>query len=197
MEQLRNVIAHNLTELRKNHGLTQLELAEKFNYSDRAVSKWENGETIPDIEVLYNLCEFYGVTLDYLTHEENKQYVKDENSLKLGEKISITSLVISIIWFLATVIFIWPFMKNKTPLWQAFVWAVPLSALFLLGFNRHYFKKRIISFICYSIFIWGLIASVYFTWLDYNIWPLFILGIPAQVSLIIWLNIRKTFQKKK
>ena len=58
MDDLRNVIGKNLSELRKRKGLTQLELAEKFNYTDRAVSKWENGDTLPDVEVLFNLCEF-------------------------------------------------------------------------------------------------------------------------------------------
>ena len=64
MKDLRKIIGDNLTELRKRRGLTQLELAEKFNYTDRAVSKWENGDTLPDVEVLYQLCEYYGVTMD-------------------------------------------------------------------------------------------------------------------------------------
>ena len=89
MEDLRKIIGNNLSELRKKRGLTQLELAEKFNYTDRAVSKWENGDTLPDVEILYNLCEFYGVTLDYLTHEDNNFYVKRNNELQLWNKIAI------------------------------------------------------------------------------------------------------------
>ena len=79
MKDLRKIIGDNLSELRKRRGLTQFELAEKFNYTDRAVSKWENGDTLPDVEVLYQLCEFYGVTIDYLTHEENSQFKKKDN----------------------------------------------------------------------------------------------------------------------
>lgn len=41
MEDLRKIIGQNLAELRKRHGLTQFELAEKFNYTDRAISKWK------------------------------------------------------------------------------------------------------------------------------------------------------------
>ena len=94
MEELRKIIGKNLAELRKRHGLTQLELAEKFNYTDRAVSKWENGDTLPDIEVLYNLCAFYGITIDYLTHEDNARFVKNEEQpLSTNNKIAITSLV--------------------------------------------------------------------------------------------------------
>ena len=81
--QLRNTIAKNLANLRKNKKLTQAELAQKFGYSDKAVSKWETGETLPDIEILYSLCTFYDVSLDFLTHEiteENKnQYVTHYN----------------------------------------------------------------------------------------------------------------------
>ena len=82
MDDLRKLIGKNLTELRKRKGLTQLKLAEMFNYTDRAVSKWESGETLPDVEVLYNLCEFYGVTLDYLTHEDNEIYIKKDSQLE-------------------------------------------------------------------------------------------------------------------
>ena len=92
MEEIRKIIGKNLSELRKNKGLTQLELAEKFNYTDRAVSKWENGDTLPDIDTLYVLCEFYGVTLDYLTHEDNFKYIKENRETPLSNKVWITSL---------------------------------------------------------------------------------------------------------
>ena len=197
MQDLRKVIGNNLAELRKNKGLTQLELAEKFSYSDRAVSKWENGDTLPDIEVLYNLCEFYGVTIDYLTHEDNKRFVKEKDNLNNGQKISITALVISVVWFLATLVFVWSIIKEDLRVvWETYLWALPVSFILLEGFNHHYFRKRVLSFVCYSFFIWTTLISVYFTWITYNIWPLFILGVPAQASLLIWLNIRKTFSKK-
>ena len=82
MEELRKVIGENLAELRKEKKLTQIELAEHFNYSDKTISKWEKGDILPDIETLYRLCEFYGVTLDYLTHEgdktEKNEFIKED-----------------------------------------------------------------------------------------------------------------------
>ena len=162
MEELRKIIGDNLAELRKRKGLTQLELAEKFNYTDRAVSKWENGDTLPDVEVLYQLCEFYGVTLDYLTHEDNARFVKDETpQLSMVNKISIFALTICIVWVFATAIFVISLLRHVTPLWQAFIWAVPLSCLASLVFNRRVLKKRIGYFIIWSIFIWSLITAVY------------------------------------
>ena len=199
MEELRTLIGKNLSELRKRKGLTQLELAEKFNYTDRAVSKWENGDTLPDVEVLYNLCEFYGVTLDYLTHENNEQFIKsNDDGLRYSNKITIMALVTSIVWMLATVIFVYSLFNEKTkahPLWQSFVWAVPVSCLVLVFFERIYFRKKIAYFFIWSIFIWGLIASLYLSSLEINAWPLFLLGIPAQTTLVIWLNIRKIPKK--
>ena len=55
MEKLNFIIAKNLSELRRKNKLTQLEVAEKLNYSDKAVSKWEQGESLPGIEVLYKI----------------------------------------------------------------------------------------------------------------------------------------------
>ena len=186
MEDLRKIIGNNLAELRKRRGLTQFELAEKFNYTDRAVSKWENGDTLPDVEILYNLCEFYGVTLDYLTHEEKSFYVKRNNELQLWNKIAITCLVAMIVWGLATIIFVISLLRKHNPLWQSFVVAVPLSAVIVLYFNRVYFKNGLTRIIAWSVFTWGLLASAFLIIMDPQFWPLFLLGIPAQASILIY-----------
>ena len=71
MEDIKVIIGKNLAELRKRKKYTQLDLANILQYSDKSISKWEKGDSLPDIEVLYNICNMYGVTLDYLTHEGN------------------------------------------------------------------------------------------------------------------------------
>ena len=89
MEELKNIIANNLMALRKSNKLTQLELAEKLNYSDKAISKWERGESLPDVLLLKSLADMYGVSVDYLmkehSHDEAKAYKpkKDHLSNKL------------------------------------------------------------------------------------------------------------------
>ena len=186
MEDLRKTIGNNLAELRKRRGLTQIELAEKFNYTDRAVSKWENGDTLPDVEILYNLCEFYGVSLDYLTHEENNYYVKRNSELQLWNKIAITCLVAMIVWGLATILFVVSLLRKHTPLWQSFVVAVPVTSIIVLYFNRVYFKNKLTRIITWSVFTWSLLASAYLIILDPQFWPLFLLGIPAQASILIY-----------
>ena len=196
MEDLRKIIGNNLSELRKKRGLTQLELAEKFNYTDRAVSKWENGDTLPDVEILYNLCEFYGVTLDYLTHEDNNFYVKRNNELQLWNKIAITCLVSMIVWGLATIIFVFSLLRRHTALWQSFVVAVPITSIIVLYFNRIYFKNKITRVVTWSVFTWSLIASAYLIILDPQFWPLFLLGIPAQASILIYFLFKTPSHKE-
>ncbi len=198
MEELRKLIGKNLTELRKRKGLTQIKLAEIFNYTDRAVSKWETGETLPDIEVLYSLCEFYGVTLDYLTHEDNEKYIKKTNDgLQRSNKITIAVLVISIFWVLATIIFVYSILKKDLPiLWQAFIWAIPVSSVVAVIFNKMYFGRKITYFISWSVFIWGMITAIFLSFGDFTLWPLYLVGVPAQFSLLVWLNIRKLKKKQ-
>ena len=197
MKDLRKIIGDNLTELRKRRGLTQLELAEKFNYTDRAVSKWENGDTLPDVEVLYQLCEYYGVTMDYLTHEENAQFKKKDNPLNRTNRIVITALAISVVWMLATVIFVYFMIRRNLVIWQTFVWAVPVSCIFAVYFNKIYFHRRITGFICWSLFIWSTLTGSFLSFGNYELWPLFFIGIPAQISLIFWLNIKQIKKEKE
>ena len=66
MEDLKQIVAKNITELRTAQNLTQAELGEKLNYSDKSISKWERGEAIPDVRVLKEMGGIFGVTVDYL-----------------------------------------------------------------------------------------------------------------------------------
>lgn len=194
METLKKTVGENLANLRKEKKLTQLELAEMFNYSDKAVSKWETGETLPELEVIYQLCEFYGVTLDYLTHEgeEQKQFVKEDTPDV--NNIAITCLVGSIPWMIATIIFVYLLIINSFNYWPVFVWGVPLTSFVLLFNNHQVYHNRTFRFVSLSVLAWGLIASVFVTVLFHTsqlIWPLFLLGVPMQVSLALWYISKK------
>ena len=59
-ENLTAIIAENLVYYRKKAQMTQLQLAEKLNYSDKSISKWERGEGVPDIFILAQLAKLYG-----------------------------------------------------------------------------------------------------------------------------------------
>ena len=108
MEEVKNIVAKNITELRLLNNMTQLELAEKLNYSDKAVSKWEQGESIPGVEVLYKLSKLYGVSIDYIVGEETskpKPQKEESASAKKNHRI-ITLLSVIAVWLTATVFYI-------------------------------------------------------------------------------------------
>lgn len=198
MKNLKEIVGDNLQYLRKERKMTQMEIAEMFGYSDKAVSKWENGDTLPDLETLYKIATFYGVTLDYLTREDDDSH-KQEFKIKRSNKISIVCLLVSLIWMVATIIFVWLGMTAENWYWEVFVWAIPASCILLLYLN-HKWGRRLYIFYIVTVFIWSLITACYLQFLQYNAWPLFILGIPAQVSLLLWVGIKDSLiptKKKK
>ena len=156
MEDIRIIIGENLANLRKEKGLTQLELADTFNYSDKAISKWEKGDTLPDIETLYKLCEFYGVTLDYLTHvgnrNEKSEFVKEDLGKKFRNNIISTSMLLSIIVMIMTIVYVYVLITDGRNLWTLGIWTVPALAVTLAFANRIYFHKRIIYFISFRFY---------------------------------------------
>ncbi|MBO5908335.1 MAG: helix-turn-helix transcriptional regulator, partial [Clostridia bacterium] len=103
MEDIKPIVAENLAKLRKSQGLTQVQLAEKFNYSDKAVCRWERGETLPDINVLYSLCEFYGITMnDLVSAELETEEIDVDRKSRFKYRILISILLVSVVWLAAT-----------------------------------------------------------------------------------------------
>lgn len=196
MEELKNVIASNIIALRKKQKLTQAELAERLNYSDKAVSKWERGESVPDVETLKRVAEMFGVTVDYLLTESPDEFVDKFKHPKENKpnQLIITMLAVCMVWLVATVVFVSAQVIWGYNFWTAFVWAVPISCIVLHIFNKMW-GKRIYSLYIDSALVWTLIASLYLQLLSYNLWLIFFIGIPLQVSIVLWSRlkpIRKT-----
>lgn len=81
MDQLK--IGKFIAECRKKNGLTQMQLAEKLNITDRAISKWENGKSLPDSSIMLELCEVLGITVNDLLSGEVVTMNDNKNSEKL------------------------------------------------------------------------------------------------------------------
>lgn len=197
MESLRKIIGSNLAELRKERKITQLELAEMFGYTDKAISKWEKGDTLPDVETLYQLASFYGVTIDYLTNDiplEEKEIITNptkQTNIK-ANRISIVLLSISLVWMLATICFVWIMVFNSVNYYQVFIYAISLTAIVLILFNKTWGKRKY-NFYIYTLFLWSLISSIYVGFLQYNLWPLFLLGAPSQILIFLWARMKDGF----
>ena len=197
MESLRKIIGSNLAELRKERKITQLELAEMFGYTDKAISKREKGDTLPDVETLYQLASFYGVTIDYLTNDiplEEKEIITNptkQTNIK-ANRISIVLLSISLVWMLATICFVWIMVFNSVNYYQVFIYAISLTGIVLILFNKTWGKRKY-NFYIYTLFLWSLISSIYVGFLQYNLWPLFLLGAPSQILIFLWARMKDGF----
>ena len=107
MKEIETVLASNIIQLRRQAGMTQIDLAAKLNYSDKSVSKWERAESLPDIAVLKNMADIFGVTVDYLitAHDPNEKKSLITHMGLLPHAI-ITWISIIGIWILALLIFV-------------------------------------------------------------------------------------------
>ena len=185
MKDLRKIIARNICALRTDMNMTQLRLAQILNYSDKAVSKWERGEAIPDIIVLKQIADYFGVSVDYLLeedHGDNLHPTRDLVSLKRRNRVIITITSIACVWLVATIIFaIIVSISPDSPAWLAYVFAVPASSIVWLVFNSIWGIRRV-NFLIISLLIWSLIISIYLTVFicaQRSLWVLFIVGIPV------------------
>ena len=194
MDKLSNNFAKNLSALRTENKMTQGELAAKLNYSDKSVSKWERGESIPPIETLKAISEVFGVTIDYLISDNgngnlDKTYTPKENS---KNKITITFLAVLLVWFLAIVIYFYAVTLLKDyGYWRVFVVAVPLSLIVLLVFNSIWGKMKL-TYVIVSLLVWTTLTTIYLFFVSHNPWLIFILGIPLQIAIILWSNLKRS-----
>lgn len=194
MNDLKPIIAKNIQDLRVSAGMTQIELAEKLSYTDKAVSKWERGESIPDVSVLVQLSELFGVTLDYLVHEHlSAKPVKELGRDKMRNRGLITGICVVLVWLIATAIYVSTDIAAvpRNYRWMSFVWAIPASAVVWLVFNSIWFNQKI-NYIIISLLMWSALAAIYLTLLiaGSNLWILFVLGIPGQIIIFMWSGIK-------
>ncbi len=199
MEDIKAIIAENIATLRKNYPMTQIELAERLNYSDKAISKWERGESVPDISVLKSIADLFGVTVDYLItadHDPRELTCEELEREKKRKRthVMITGMSVLLVWLIAAVIFI-PIDIATTDVvahWLSFVFAVPVSMLVWLIFNALWFDSRR-NYLIISLMVWTLIASIHIAVLvgGYNIWQFYLLGIPGQLIIVLWSKIGK------
>ncbi len=195
MTDLKKTVAKNISELRREAGLTQLDLAERLNYSDKAVSKWESGASIPDVGVLLEIANLFGVTVDYLLKDEHivpEVTPSNEKEKSRNRKhLVITLLSVALVWFIATALFVVCELCGAEWMhWLAFAYAVPVCSIVFIIFNSIWGYKRN-NYIYISVLTWSLIASIYLTVLSLNYWQLFIIGIPGQLIICLWAGIKK------
>lgn len=184
MENLNIIIGKKLLYLRKKNKLTQAELAEKLNYSDKAVSKWEKGESLPPVEVFYNISKLYGVSLDYIIGDETVDPQPIKSSDKKRIYLNITHLALVTVWFVALLLFVLFDIITHTSQWMVFAWAVPTSFVVAIVFDCIWHKRKALFWLV-SLFIWSLLLCFALQFMTFNIWKILLVGIPIQIAVFI------------
>jgi len=189
MKDIKQIIANNLIALRKKHNLTQGQLAEKVNYSDNAVSRWERGEVTPSVETLQQISEIFNIPITSLMEENALGYVTKEDKKVLKNKIAIMLICVSLVWLIATVLFVQIKYVVGFELWQIFVWAIPCTTAIMFPFKK-YLGRHIFEFVILSVFLWSMITCFYLQFLEYNIWLIYLIGVPVQAALSVWAFVK-------
>ena len=183
MKYIREIVSSNLVALRKKSGLTQIDLAKKINYSDKAISRWEKGEVLPDVETLQLIAKEFNVPLSYLLEERIEQ--KIDGIVKPSKnEIMVHTLTICVGWTILTILFVYLKIIYDYSFWQAFVWGVPVTAIMVLRFCKKWANNKTKA-VWRTILNWSLLASVYLQFLSYNLFLIFIVGVPVQASIIV------------
>ena len=192
MDDLKVITASNIINLRTAKGMTQAELGELLNYSDKSVSKWERAEAVPDAYVLKNMSGIFGVSVDYLlsshdSWERPESFKKEERNFHSN---IITLLVIFGIWTLAFLIYIigWLLEANW---WLLFIYAVPVSLVTFLVLNSVWEQGKNNRHIIYAL-VASVFITVYITFRSYNPWQILLLLVPAELIVFLSFRIKKS-----
>ncbi len=203
-EKLKSQIGENIAAYRKRAGLTQAGLGEKLNYSDKAVSKWERGESVPDVLTLVALADQFGITVnDLLTDpnalpgnpgklEQAMTQVSEKALKRKANKNVIQGLSSTLVWFVALFAFVvlslFDFLEVYSFL--PFIYAIPANAIVLLSLRSAWHDFRWNQALITTI-VWGSLLSIFatvLTALHYNFWKIFLLGIPGQIAIFLWFR---------
>lgn len=196
MDELKLVVASNLIKLRQKSGMTQAELGEKLNYSDKTVSKWERGESIPDAYVLTQLAAIYGITVNDLLQADEpwQDPVEKEKARRKAEEPMFSSAVVTLvaivgIWTMAVILFVTLWLAVDRVFWLIFATAVPVSLITLLVLNSIWNKGRH-NMIIIMLLVASIVGLIYLFLLPLQPWQLFLILIPAELLVYLCFHIQ-------
>lgn len=202
MDNVKSIVAKNIAELRLLNNMTQLELAAKLNYSDKTISKWERGESSPDISVLVEIADLFGVTLDYMVKDENieeKVVENKETETKYNRRV-INYISEGAVWFVAIFAFIITSLisREATFQWLYFIYAFPIVLIIRLVFNSVWFNPRL-NYIIISALMWSVLAAIHITfwYFSINVALIYLLGVAGEIIIILCAFIKKPKKKSE
>ena len=198
LSELKLISASNIIKLRTEAGLTQADLGEKLNYSDKTISKWERGEAIPDAYVLTQMAEIFGVTVDYLLSSHDAWESPEQQAARQEEAGYSVNMIIAIsvlgVWTMALTIFVLLWLFDII-LWETFIVALPVSILTYMVLICVFRRRQHLQFVI-AAFVLSMFILLYFTLPMQKPWQLFLIAIPAEIIVFLSCNIRRRPRKK-
>ncbi len=185
--ELKAIVADNLIAYRKKLGYTQVQLADKLSYSDKSISKWERGESLPDFYVMTQIADFYGITLNDLISTSPikpiKKRTRNHYLIPIMGAVSVYALATIVFTFLSILV---PELEKS---WLAFIYALPISLVVFFVFAKIW-GRRWLVFIFASLFLWSVAVGILLSFSNPRIWLFFIACIPFQILLLLWLILK-------
>ena len=203
-EKIKHRIGSNIAAYRKRAGLTQAGLAEQLNYSDKAISKWERGESIPDVLTMMQLADQFDITVNELVADPNElppgpptklekamTQVSEKALKRKADKGIILWLSSTLVWFIALLVFVVISSFDIPYSWLSFIYAIPINAIVLLSLRSAWqdfrWNRALIS-----VIMWGFLVSIhssFVVFLHFNMWKIFLLGIPGEFAIFLWFRL--------
>ena len=187
-EKIKLRLSNNLKRYRKENNLTQTQLAEKLNYSDKSISKWERNEGIPDVIILVKLAELYNISIDDFF---SSQIVNTKPKRK-ANKFLISCISFTGVWVLATILYsiLTIFGVTSFETWLIFIYAIPTSLVTLVVFTNIW-GNTFSKFLSVSMLLWGLVISIVVSFSNIRLWLLFVAAAPVQILIVLWTILLK------
>lgn len=213
-EELKIIIGHNIVRLRKAKGMTQADLAEKLNYSDKAISKWERGESMPDVLTLIHMAEVFDTNVNVIVSDGSAEpqevqmpsepapaaVAVQENRGKLNlppirkaDRGKVQKLSSALVWVIVLFVYLVLDSFELKYSWMVFILGVLANAIVLLSL-RAAWKIYGINRLLVSIIMWTALIFVYLTLLlatGVHVWRILPMGLLGQAAIALWFRIFK------
>lgn len=204
-KELKEIFSKNLSYYRKNAGMTQIQLAQRLNYSDKSISKWERGEGLPDVFVLLELSNIFNIDVDNLLNKDRKSKEvnndvkndsKDEDKKQKRityHRIIITCLSVIFVCMVLLIgiasYFVPKLIYPENKLFDCFVVTLPISFIVTVVYTNIWWN-RFWQFLSVSGLIWSLSYCVFY-FIDLRmVNAIFIVAGILQILAIGWYMIK-------
>ena len=206
-EKLKKQIGANIASYRKRSSMTQVGLADKLNYSDKAVSKWERGESVPDVLTMVQLAKLFDISVNDLLVDPNELpenpgkieqamgNVVEKTLKRKADKPSILKLAMLFVWFVALALVVLLSFFDVKNTWIAFVYAIPTDGIVQLCLRCAWKDFRWNRYLI-SLIMWGGLLCIFATIIAFvdmslwsSLWRIFLLGIPGQIAILLSFNL--------